>query len=665
MIFIPLAVLALLISGYFYRSTTPEISAARRRMLFALRGLSIFILLTLLLSPVLSYRFTRSQIPKILVLKDQSLSMELMRDEMSKTELLSAPLKEVIQAFLDGGYQISEQSFADGIHGQRDNSLLIKSLREISESTDLSTLSGIVLASDGWLRDEDFGLISRLGLPIYAIADSSKHHTPDLMVRDVQTNRYAYRRENSFIRARIASQNYSGPAIAHLWIEDSKVASRELELQQSVEQIVEFTHRFERTGFYKFTVELEALPDEQRLGNNQMPGALEVLSEKELIMLFSDAPGWDNKFISDAIAGNPRWEAQSYLIRDGVAYRGEQAKNPDAESRPAVMVIINNGNLRLSPEISRFVRDSLERGCGLYFQGMPLRELSDYLPLLPSNITDSYQGFVRLDPIAASFPMLNPLSAQQSQLPPMDYYYLNPVEDAQILASISNPQAPPAIGIKSRGESRVLALGFLNLWRWQMQSEDGSYQKMMVNILTWLSNKAIGAFSAIYKSSYLQGEEITIRLRAEDDIRYSDLDKNPLITIFDKEGNEIIRDFMSRSGEEYAYHTDLSEVGEYHFEIQEPDRNQSSSGRFAISAMVAEERDFDFNLPLLSFITSQSNQGSIIYLNSAKSFSPPSAEIMQHEQSRDFALYRRWYVILLFILSFCLELFFRRRWGLL
>nr|MDK2850977.1 hypothetical protein [Candidatus Cloacimonadota bacterium] len=665
MIFIPLAVIALLISGYFYRSTRPELSGGRRRMLFALRSLSIFILLSLLISPVLHFKRRITEEPQILILRDNSLSMELMRNNQSKSELISAPLESLIHAFQNAGYTISEESFADGIRGERGNSLLVKSLQELGESADLTKLSGIVLASDGWLRDEDFGLISRLGIPIYAIADSFRYQNPDLMIRDVKTNRYAYRNENTLIQARIAAQNYRGPAKIHLWIEGTKAASRQITLEPSIEQLVDFEYRFDRTGFFNYHVELEALPEEQRLENNQMPGAVEVLSEKELIMFFSDAPGWDNKFILDAISGNPRWDLESYLIRDGMAYQGEQGQRLDAQSRPAVIVIINNGNLSLNPNLSSFIKDNLQRGCGFYYQGMPLMDLAAYLPLLPSNITNSYQGFIHLQPNALDFPMLNPLAEEQSKMPPVDYFYLTPAKNAQILATIANPQGSPAIGIKSQGESRVLGLSFLNLWRWQMQSDSGGYQKMMVNILTWLSNKAIGAYSAIYKNSYLQGEEVIIRLRAEDEIRSSDLDKNPLITIYDSEGNELRRDFMSRSGEEYVYHTNLTEVGEYHFEIQEPDQNQSSSGSFVISAMVAEERDFDFNLPLLNFIASQSNQGRIILLNQAQTFSPPPAKIVYQDQSRDFALYRRWYVIALFILSFCVELYFRRRWGLL
>ena len=664
MIFVLAAISALILAGFMYRRTMPELSRSRRYMLFGLRAVSIFILISILLSPILRFSSSKSQSPGVLFLQDNSLSMELERDGVSKAQLLAESQAKLMKKYRDAGYEIFEQSFADGIKDGRDNSLLIKSLREIGQDLDLSSLSGIVLASDGWLRDEDFGLISRLGSPLYPLADSSRYHLPDLEISSLEANRYAYRNESAIIRARVKARNFSGRARAHLYLGDARVASESVDLTVDVEEIIDFSHRFTQTGFYNYRVELEALADEQRLGNNQMPGAIEVLSDKELIIVISDAPAWDNKFILDAIATNPRWQSESYLIREGRTFRGDQPQEPSPGSRPAVIVMINNGNLRLSPALLSFVTDNLARGTGLYYQGMPIPALQEQLPLLPSNISSLYQGFVRLGDNAAVYPMFNPLSQELSKLPPLDYYYLNPAPTAEVLASMNNPQNSPGIAILNRAESRALGISFLNLWRWQMQSPEGGYQKMIVNILTWLGNKAIGAYSAIYKSSYLQGEEITIRLRAEDDIRYSDLDKSPLISIFDAEGNQLRQDFMSRQDDGYSFSTEL-EVGDYRFEIREPDRNQSSGGSFAVSAMVAEERDFDFNLPLLNFLAAQSNQGQMIYLSEIEEFNPPKAQLSARIIRREIALYRRWYIISLFILSFCLELFFRRRWGLL
>jgi hypothetical protein len=664
MIFVLSGLLASLISALFYYRTQPSLREGRKVLLFVLRTITLFILLLILLSPILYFIRQKIEAPQILMLKDTSGSMDLKRDGKSKKELLQPALSSLQDKYARSGYRIVQQDFADGLEGGRENSLLSKSLSELSQNLDLSQVQGIVLSSDGWFRDQDYALVQRLGIPIIALADSSRFLIPDLAINDLESGRYAYRNESTIIRAKVQASNYSGKAQINLYVEQNRVASQSLNLEAGLEQTVDFNHRFAQTGFYKYRVELQALEQEQRLGNNQMPGALEVLSEKELIVSFSDAPAWDNKFIQDAIATNPRWQSKSYLIRDGKIWQGEQTAQLSAKDRAAVIVIVNNGNLRLHSAATEYISRNLSRGAGLFFQGLPVPELAEYLPLLQSNIQSPYQGFVQISEQASLYAMLNPLAQEISSLPPLDYYYVNSATGTEILGTMNNPQKSPAIAIKQNAQSRALGFSFLNLWRWQMQSPESAYQKMIVSILTWLSNKALGSYSAIYKTSYLQGEEIQISLRAEDDIRSSDLDKNPQITIYDAEGNEQVRDFMVRKGDEYSFRTELAAAGDYSFVIREPDSQQKSSGSFAVSELAVEERDFDFNLALLSYLASES-RGQLLYLQEAADFYPLPAVAKERIKRNEYALYKRWYIIALFILSFCLELYFRRRWGLL
>ncbi|MCB5265953.1 MAG: hypothetical protein LHW41_06925 [Candidatus Cloacimonetes bacterium] len=664
MIFILAGLLAVLISAALYYRTQPELSTKRRALLFALRSITLFVLLLILLSPILYFIRQKTESGQLLFLKDTSLSMDLLRDNKSKKDLLKAPLQILKEKYSKAGYKLLEHSFANGLAGPSDNSLLIKSLSELSQTVDFSRVQAIVLASDGWFRDEDFSLIPRLGVPIIALADSSRFLVPDLELKAVETNRYAYRNEAAIIRAKVQSANYSGPANVQLYLGPNRLATQRVELQEGLMQTVDFSHRFAQTGFFNFRVEIDPLKQETRLSNNQMPGAIEVLADKELIVTFSDAPAWDNKFILDAIATNPRWQSASYQIRDGNVWQGEKIAKLDSKDRAAVIVIVNNGNLRLHNAATEYITDNLSRGAGLLYQGLPIEQLAEYLPLQKSNIATPYQGFVQISPDASLYAMLNPLLSEISKLPPLDYYYLSPTAGAEILASMNNPQKTPGIAIKHSGKSRSLAFSFLNLWRWQMQSPGASYQKMMVNILTWLSNKALGSYSAIYQSSYLQGEKIQIRLRAEDDIRSSDLDKNPLITIFDPDGKEITRDFMVHEGDEYSFATELGVSGNYSFEIREPDSQEKSTGSFAISETAAEERDFDFNLPLLSYLASES-RGRLLNLSQVQDYKPLPPTQRERISRNEIAFYKKWYIISLFVLSFCLELFFRRRWGLL
>lgn len=652
-------VFALLLAAYYYYRTQPELSKARKILLGSLRAIMLYILILILLSPILYFVKQHRDAPKVMFLQDTSRSMKLSRNGQSKSDYLKNLADPLKKSYRAAGYTVVDYRFADGLNGTDANSLLTKSLQELSRKEKLSDYAAIVLSSDGWLRDEDLSIVNRLSLPIHCLADSTSELIPDLEILSANANRYAYRNEATVFRVKAKSTHYTGPATVNLYVGNSRIGSQNVKVSPDAEASVDFSHRFGNIGFVNYRVEIQALPKEQRLGNNSLPGAIEVLSEKEQIIIFSDSPAWDNKFILDAIASNPRWDGSAYQIRDGSLYQTERAVTLDKAPTPAVIVLINNGKLKLDAATQSFIKNASTRGAGLFFQGLPPVELTD-LPLKRSNILSPYQGFVLPNNTANLYPMLSELISEASKLPPLDYYYVTAAANTEIVATMNNPQKSPAIVISQSGNARAMGLSFLNLWRWQLQSPDAGYQKFIVNSLTWLSNKALGAYSAIYKSSYLQGEQISIRLRAEDDIRATDLDGNPQISIFDAKGKELTRDFMTREGSEYIFHSELSEAGEYRFEIQES--GKKSSGRFAIADQQVEDRDFDFNLPLLQFISSES-RGRLLY--DTVSYNPVPAQARERIQRKEFPLYRKWYILSLFILAFCVELFLRRRWGLL
>jgi len=653
-------ILALGISAFLYYRTQPGLSGHRRILLSSLRAIMLFILLLLILSPILHFIRRYTDKPQILYLQDSSRSMNLDHQNTDKTGYLKQ-MGELVQAkYRANGYEVQTYKFANGLMGEDDNSLLSKSITELNKKTKLSEYHAIILASDGWLKDEELDIIGKVGIPIHSLADSARMNIPDLQIVSVKSPAYAYRNENTVFRVQAKAFNYQGAAVIDLYLGNSLIASRNVQLTPDSISNTEFTHQFRNIGFFKYRLQIRALENEQHLGNNTLPGAIEVLSDKEHIVVISDSPAWDNKFIIDAIATNTRWNSTQYLVRDGRLYQGEEAASLNNDLNPAVIVLINNGNLRLDNASQSYIRNSVQSGTGIFLQGLPPASLKDILPITASNITKPYQGFMNLDDLAREYPMLQELISEASKLPPLDYYYVNAQSGSRILASMNNPQKSPALVLMQKDRYRALGLSFLNLWRWQMQSQDSGYQKMIVNSLIWLSNKALGSYSAIYKNSYLQGEEVQIRLRAEDEIRSTDLDGSPRISIRDSKGNVLEEDFMTREGSEYSYLSQIKDPGDYAFEISES--GKKSAGRFSIDALQAEDRDFGFQLPLLQFISAESG-GSVIY--DAEAFNPVPANESSRVERIDFALYRKWYILSLFILAFCLELFFRRRWGLL
>lgn len=538
-------------------------------------------------------------------------------------------------------------------------------MAELAKKHDFSRVKGIVLLSDGWLRDESLQQVKQLGSPFFVIADTVRSQKADLSVVRVITNRQAYRNEPTLIRAEVSSENYNGAATVRLWLGNSAIASQTVQLKDGVSANVDFTHRFAQTGFYPFRVEVSAAGiNERSQNNNSYPGAIDVLSDKQRIVILSDSPAWDNKFTLDAITANPRWETSHYRAQGGQVFSGENVAANLPTGNLAALVLINNGGLQLSGNVLNYIVSAHKRGVGIFYQGLPIQELASILPLQKSNITSSYQGFMELSPAAASFPMLSFDSADLKDIPPLDYYYVTASRGAQVLATINNPQNSPAIAISTQGSAKTLAMAFLNLWKWQLQSSGGGYQALLSNSLTWLANTSESGYEAIYNGSYFLGEEINLRLRAQDDIRALRLDMNPELKVMNAAGKEVFRDYMTQKEGEYSARLVLDNAGGYSFEITDKVSGEKSGGRFNVADSSIEARDFDFNLPLLSWLASDTG-GKLLDPGAVKEYQPLPAQNRKFEQREDIPLYRKWWVLTAFILAFCLELLFRRRWGLL
>ena len=81
-----------------------------------------------------------------------------------------------------------------------------------------------------------------------------------------------------------------------------------------------------------------------------------------------------------------------------------------------------------------------------------------------------------------------------------------------------------------------------------------------------------------------------------------------------------------------------------------------------ISQNSPESRDTGINLSLLSYISNKTN-GRVIDKTNDIDILKAEKEIIQ--LGSEIPIYKKWYIIAIFLLAFCTELFLRKRWGLL
>lgn len=649
----------------FYHRTNPGLSQKQKLSLAALRTLALGLVFLFLLTPIIYYIRHFMERPQIILLKDVSASMQIRHFDKSKSDRLDRAYNHLKDIYKQAGYVVSEQVFADGLNGGKNSTMLLPALEELRKQNDKVGQKQIILFSDGWLRDSDLSALKNFDIPIHTVSDSSRQQEIDLLISDLRHNKQGYRNELSLFETSVQAIDYQGSASVRFVVDGQIIAQKNVSFRNEPVQTVSFDHRFAQTGLHK--VEVQVSSDgaiEQTLSNNNQLSAIDILADKERMLLFTDAPNWDTKFILDVIRENNRIEPASYTVTGNVLYQGEQKAVLRDFNNVSAIIIVNQGSLQFDNILAQNIAAQVRQGCGLLYLGLPIPQLSEILPLRSSNIRSNYKGLIKLLPAAAVYSAFNVPTEELAQIPPVDYYYLSAIPTAEVLAVLDNAQKSPAVAVTAVQNGKVVSFAFLSLWRWQLQSKNQGYKNFTSDLLTWLSNKSSGQFRALYEPAYYPEEPLVIRLTALDETRRTRSNLAPRITVLNSKNETVFSDFLTLKDDEYAVSFRLSDPGQYSFRIIDQNSGKSNEGRFLLLARNQEARDIGYNHSLLNWI-SQQTSGRTMHLEEAANYKSVKAVKAERMEKKDFPLYKKWYLISLFIIVFCLELFFRRRWGLL
>jgi hypothetical protein len=187
----------------------------------------------------------------------------------------------------------------------------------------------------------------------------------------------------------------------------------------------------------------------------------------------------------------------------------------------------------------------------------------------------------------------------------------------------------------------------------------------MLNICQWLSQQSSDRFIAFTnKNSYFTNEKIKIRLNAYDEKLTPIPDLNAKLIINNETGKIIFEEYLLSMEDEYYIDVKQLDPGKYIFTISDDKFNQQTEGTFIVTENNLENRNRGFNIPLLSYIANQTG-GKIYDESSLKDLSFTKAIQKIEDLKKELPIYRKWYIIALFLICFCSELYLRKRWGLL
>lgn len=318
------------IAFVFYRRDrqNQHLHPALRVVLGFFRFITLAVLLILLVRPLIKTIERDIEAPIILIAQDNSESIVQTADStFYKTEWKQS-LEELAQR-LGEKYQVIRYSFGDDLASES----VYDSLNYNAKLTDFSKLldglynrhsnrniGAVIIASDGIYNAGADPVYSgkKLGAPVYTLALGDTTPQRDLRIAEVNVNRLAYLGNRFPIQivseARKAAGLQSRIRIEHkgqVVFSDNVVVGNDYQIDTRTAYL-----EASSGGLQRYTVVIEAVANEVTLVNNRRDVYIDVLENRQKILILAAAPHPDVAALRKSIESNENYEVVATTASD-------------------------------------------------------------------------------------------------------------------------------------------------------------------------------------------------------------------------------------------------------------------------------------------------------------------------------------------------------------
>jgi len=541
-------------------------------LLETLRVALIVAAVILLNQPEWTEEFRPSEKPTIVVLADQSYSMNT-RDEIQRSrsaestsdDLLGTPVtrRDLIEPLLAKETWLSLQEKFDVViqpFSNEDPSGASDLASPIEASMqDHANLRAIVLASDGdWNSggspmDPATRLRTR-GIPIISVPVGSLNRLPDIEVLSFDLPSFGIAGKAVNVPLTIdSSLPRATPVTIKLEGSDGSTQSKELVIQAMGRTSTSFIWKPTNVGNYDLTVSIPLQPDELLTDNNQRTATIAIRAERLKVLVVEGYPRWEYRYLRNALSRDPGVEVSCLLFHPGLAKVGGGSKDYISEFPNALedlakydVVFIGDvglGDNQLTSEQCRLLKGLVQQQAsglvfipGIYGKQLSLLEspLAELLPVVfdegqpegwgsrtPSHFELTELGRRSLLTRLADTPEEN-LSIWEN-LPGFQWHapIIRAKAGSEVLCvhqeAANSHGRIPLLVTQPFGAGKVLFMGTDGAWRWRKGVEDRYHYRFWGQVVRWMAyqrNMAKGESMRLYYSPEQPNVRQTVFLNA-------------------------------------------------------------------------------------------------------------------------------------------------------
>ena len=606
-----------------------ELSTLWKRVLAALRFLSLFFLAFLLLEPLLEYSKKKVEKPIIVLAHDNSESMVFANDSVVVKSQLEESYNS-LKAKLSADYEVVSYSVGDKVSENptfdfKDKQTnLSEFFTEIQNRYYNRNLGGIVLASDGIYNSGGnpvFEAKKLKNVPVFSIQVGDTTPQKDLLIEEISHNRLVYKGNKFPVVVTVKAEQLNGVKTNVVVSKNGRVLGKkpisvnnDLYLTQS-----SFELESERTGLQKYDVKVETVNGEFTTTNNYKSFYVDVLESKQKILILANSPHPDINALKLGFQSNENYEVTTNLAQDfkdkieefslvvlyNLPSQNEGLSLLKDKEVPLLMVVGNQTNVNSFNALKKGVTINNSKG---------FTEAQAYVNTDFSQFTIS-PGLVSF---VNSFPPV--------QVPFTQKYSVSNSTETAIYQRIGPVKTKyPLLAFNKNGAYKTGMLLGEGIWRWRLQdySNNGSsdlFNELIVQTAQYLVSKEDKSLFRVFrKTAYSENEKVQFEAEVYNKSYELVTTSDANMKIFNEQKEEFSYTF-SKVGDSYKLNSGSLKPGSYTYVATSTSKGGklTRTGEFSVEELKVEQNNTVANHQLL-FNLSDVTGGEVLSISGLSS----------------------------------------------
>lgn len=652
-----------------------------RKFLFALRGILVFFLCILLLTPLLKTLTREKEKPLIIIAQDNSQSIVLNKDSAYYRQGYKKQLEDFANG-LKKKFEVKEVNWGDKVSDGIDFSFSEKQtdfstlFSQISDRYEDRNVGAVVIASDGLYNRGGSPVYdeSILKVPYFTIALGDTTVQKDLLISKVNFNKTVYLGNSFPLEITVDARRLNGSSTVLSVKQDSTVLfSKQIAITgNKFNQLIPVILDAKKPGIAHYKIELSVVSGEMSVVNNVRDVYVEVIESKQKVLVIGNSPHPDLGAIKLSLEGS-----QNYTVKVVTAEQFEGNLNEYN------LVVLHN-----LPSAAHPIKDLLGKISASTVPVWYILGTQTSIPLFNSlnsglevkdNIDKSNPVEAKVNRNFSLFTISSDMEQKISSFPalltPFGKFRStanNAVLLFQQIGAIATDQ--PLQTFNQSTSQRIGVLSGEGLWKWRLSdySANGNFDVFNEWLLKSVQNLSVKEnkthFRLISKNNINENEQVIFDAEVYND-NYELINSPDVSMVITNSAGKTFPYIFSKTEKAYHLNSGYMSAGDYKYKstVKVSDKTYSSSGQFTISLLQAEQGESVADHVLLNTL-SQKNGGAMVYPDQLADLQKQllnrddmKTVSYSHYKLRDLVDVKAIFFILLALLS--LEWFLRKRAG--